>query len=282
MQTTRRLLQELKLSPNKLLGQNFLVSASVAEKIVQAAKLAKGDRVLEIGSGLGALSEHLAGRTGALALLELDERLYAHLRRLFADKEHVEVIRADALSFSYADYTVARRWHDFPVIANLPYNITSPLLQRLLLQGGAWRSLTLMMQYEVAQKLLPAPGGEMSGPLALLAQYFGTANMLFTVPKECFFPAPQVESAVIHLERHAKPPFTVTDAERFARFLSAAFGYRRKTLANSLHNSVGVSAEWWRQALRSCGVEESKRAEQLSLADYVALFALPQVQDRLT
>jgi 16S rRNA (adenine1518-N6/adenine1519-N6)-dimethyltransferase len=172
------------------LGQNFLISASVAEKIVQAAEIEKGDKVLEIGPGLGALSEYLAARADALTLVELDERLAAHLRRLFAADKHAEVILADALDFDYLAHAAIRRWNDYLTVANLPYSITSPLIERLLLKGGPWRSLTMMVQYESAQKLSMAPGGETSGPLALLAQYFGTVSLLFTVEREWFFPVP--------------------------------------------------------------------------------------------
>ena len=280
-ETARRLLQELKISPNKLLGQNFLISAAVAERIAEASGISTGSRVLEIGAGLGALSEYLAAAADSLTLLELDKRLYAHLCRLFGGNEHVEVIQADALSFDYAGHAAARNWRDYLLAANLPYSITSPLIQRLLLYGGPWRSLTLMTQYEAALKLLPAPGGVASGPLALLLQYFGTAGLLFRVPKECFFPAPQVESAVIQVTRHAHQPGAPADAERFARFLYAAFSHRRKTLANSLNGSLGGGAELWRQALRCCGAGENKRAEQLTLPEYVALFALEQVQEYL-
>jgi 16S rRNA (adenine1518-N6/adenine1519-N6)-dimethyltransferase len=280
-QTTRCLLRELKVSPNKLLGQNFLISGSVAEKITAAAGINDGGGVLEIGAGLGALSEQLAAGAGFLTLIELDGRLHTHLRCLFAGRERVEVIQADALSFDYAAYAAARNWREYLLVANLPYSITSPLIQRLLLRGGSWRSLTLMTQYEAAIKLLPAPNAGTNGPLSLLAQYFGTACLLFTVPKECFFPAPQVESAVIQLMRHAQPPFVLADTERFARFLSAAFSHRRKTLTNSLNGCLGGGADFWRQALRCCGVGENKRAEQLALPDYAALYALPQVQEYL-
>jgi len=254
----------------------------MAQKIVAAADIWEGDRVLEIGPGLGALSEYLANRAGALTLVELDKRLCAHLRRIFALNECVEVIQADAMSFDYIDHAATKHWRDYLLIANMPYNITSALIQRLLLQGGPWRSLTLMMQYEVAQKLLPAVGGGASRPLALLAQYFGTVDLLFSASKECFFPAPQVESAVLRVTRHTRPPFVVADTGRFTRFLFAAFSHRRKTLVNSLTNALGGDPELWRQALVICGVGEKKRAEQLPLSDYVALFSLPQLQEYLS
>ena len=277
----RRLLQELKFSPNKLLGQNFLICEGVAERIVRSVGAIKGDKVLEIGPGLGALSEPLAADIDFLTLVELDGLLCAHLRRLFAANERVEVILADGLSFDYASYATDKRWGDYLIVANLPYGITSPLIQYLLLNGGSWRSLTLMMQLEVAHKLLPASEGQASGPLNLLAQYFGNISLLFTVEKECFFPVPQVESAVVQIVRHIRPPFAINDQERFARFLNAAFSHRRKTLVNSLNNSLAGGADFWRQALSLCGVEQNKRAEQLALADYVALFALPQVRKYL-
>jgi 16S rRNA (adenine1518-N6/adenine1519-N6)-dimethyltransferase len=182
------------------------------------------------------------------------------------------------MSFNYAEHATIRTWRDYQIVANLPYSITSPLIQRLLLQGGPWRYLTLMIQSEVAHKLLPAPHGGASGPLALLLQYFGTAARLFTAPALCFFPPPQVESTVIQVKRHAKAPFALTDTQSFARFLDAAFSHRRKTVANSLSASLGGGAELWREALASCGVGENRRAAQLSLTDYGALFALAQTK----
>ena len=280
-QKTRKLLQELQISPNKSLGQNFLISANIAEKIAEAANIQEGDKVLEIGAGLGALSENLVSRAGALSLLEVDARLCKHLSRLFADNEGVEVIQADALRFNYAEHAAAGMWRDYLIIANLPYNITTPLLQYLLLKGGHWRSLTLMMQYEVAHKLLPAANGASSGPLALLAQYYGKISLLFTASRECFLPAPQVQSAVIQIVRHTQPPFAVMDTECFARFLNAAFSHRRKTLENSLNNALGGGVKWWRQTLRLSGVEEHKRPQQLALPDYVALFSLLRLQEFL-
>jgi len=280
-QTTRRLLQELKLSPNKSLGQNFLISTPVAKRIEQAAQIKDSGHVLEIGPGLGALSEILAEKAGALTLLELDGRLYLHLSRLFADNPTVEVINGDALSFHYTAYATARKWREYQVVANLPYNITSVLVQNLLLNGGPWHSLTLMVQQEVAQKLLSAHFGEAEGPLALLLQYYGLGKMLFTVPPASFFPAPQIDSAVVQVIRHPQPPFAVADAEMFWRFLNAAFSHRRKTLVNSLNDHFGNGGGFWRQALLSCGLTENRRAEQLSLHEYGALFALPQVQEYL-
>ncbi|MCL1905579.1 MAG: 16S rRNA (adenine(1518)-N(6)/adenine(1519)-N(6))-dimethyltransferase RsmA [Clostridiales bacterium] len=277
----RRLLRELEINPSKSLGQNFLICENVAEKICSASGAGTGDNVLEIGPGLGALSEHLALNAGYLTLLELDGRLAAYLRRVFAANGQVEVLQGDALSFGYAAYEAARHWDSHLTVANLPYSITSQLIQRLLLHGGLWRGLTLMMQQEVAQKLLPLPGGGTNGPLALLTQYFGTVKMLFTVPNECFFPVPRVESAVIQVIRHKQPPFAVESPERFARFLNAAFSHRRKTLENSFNNSLGGGTGFWRQALYACGVGENKRGEELSLADYGALFALPLVKEYL-
>lgn len=279
--TVKRLLQELKISPNKLLGQNFLICESLAEKIVHTADIMEGDSVLEIGPGLGALSEHLSERADCLTLIELDERLYKHLLRLFNDNPQIDVINADALSFNYAAYAASRAWQEYQVVANLPYHITTPLIRYLLLHSGPLKTLTLMMQLEVAQKLLLTSDGETSGPLALLLQYFGTANLVFTVEKENFFPAPQVESAVVRVTRHPQPPFAVADLEQFASFLDKGFRHRRKTLINSLNNSLGGGVELWRKALYTCEVEENSRAEQVTLPKYVALFSLPQIQEYL-
>ncbi|MCL1975983.1 MAG: 16S rRNA (adenine(1518)-N(6)/adenine(1519)-N(6))-dimethyltransferase RsmA [Firmicutes bacterium] len=268
----RRLLQEMNLSPNKLLGQNFLICEKTAQRIVQAAKINKEDNVVEIGPGLGALSEHMAKSAGYLGLLEIDMRLHSHLYRLFADNKLVEVMQGDALSFDYILYAKNKCWEDYLLVANLPYSITTPLLQYILLKGGPWRSLTLMMQKEFAYKLLPLSGKAAASPLALLMQYYGNINELFAVSKECFYPRPQVESIVIQITRHKQALFAVKNEEQFTGFLKAAFSHRRKTLLNSLCISMGQDAAWWREVFNSCGLGENKRAEQLTLAEYVYLF----------
>lgn len=262
------------------MGQNFLISGPVAEKIEQVAQLKDGCYVVEIGPGLGALSEGLAQRAASLCLLELDGRLCLHLQRLFAKDTQVEVVNADALSFDYAGYAADNGWGEYQVVANLPYFITSPLIRYLLLEGGPWQCLTLMVQREVAEKLTQHHDGE-GGPLALLLQYFGSARLAFTVPPECFYPEPEVTSAVLHVERWTKPPFTLDDPLQFETFLIAAFNQRRKTLVNSLSNTLGGGKELWLSALKACGIAENRRAEQLTLHEFGALFALPQVRELL-
>lgn len=276
---TKAILAEYQITPNKSLGQNFLISASIVERITQAADLQKQDKVIEIGPGLGALSEVLAAKAAALCLVELDGRLYHHLQQLFAGQPQVEIHNADARSFSYAEHAAQQGWSGYKIIANLPYHITSDLLKELLLFAGPWQSMTLMVQKEVAQKLVYAKGAE-NGPLALLLHYYSQAQLAFTVPPSAFLPQPEVHSAVIHLQRRKEQLFPLDDPEAFAVLLWQAFGHRRKTLVNSLADGrLGGAKPFWQQALQAAGISAEARAEQLSLHDFQALYCQPQVQE---
>ena len=277
---TEQILHKLHLKPSKSRGQNFLISGQTAEMIIQTAQLKKDSNVLEIGSGLGALSEGLAHIAGSLTLLELDSRLCLHLQRLFAVAPHIRVENADALNYNYEEHAAKRGWHKYHIVGNLPYYITSPILRRLLLTGGPWQSMTLMMQKEVAEKLIMDPAGE-GGPLALLLHYFGSARLVFTVPPEDFFPAPEVQSAVLHMERWAKQPFALDDTTAFERFLNAAFSQRRKTLVNSLSNVLGGDKAQWQAALKACDIAENRRAEQLTLHEFGAIYDLARVREMI-
>jgi len=273
---TGQILRELHIKPSKSLGQNFLICGQTADKIGQAALLTEGANVLEIGPGLGALSEMLAQKAAGLTLLEVDERLCLHLQRLFAGAPHVRVENADALDFDYVAHAAQRGWPEYHIVGNLPYYITSSILRCLLLRGGSWQSMTLMMQKEVAEKLkMDSAGG---GPLALLLQYFGSARLVLTAPPDIFFPAPQVQSAVLHVQRRAEPPFALDDTAAFERFLHAAFNQRRKTLVNSLSSMLGGGKELWLAAFKACAIAENQRAEQLTLNEFGALYNLPSMR----
>ena len=263
--TIKAILADNNAKPNKALGQNFLAAVQTAEKILQIAQITAADNVLEIGPGLGALSELLAAQAAELCLVELDARWYEHLRLFFINQPQVKLYQADALHFDYQATMAELGWVNYKVVANLPYHITSPLIKRLLLDGGAWQSLTLMMQKEVAQKLA---AGQV-GPLSLLLEYYGTAQQVLNVPPNAFYPPPEIQSAVLQINRHSEPPLPDANPQTLAKLLWAAFGQRRKTLLNSLSGSyLGGDKIIWQQALQAAEIDPNHRAEQLSLADF--------------
>ena len=277
--TIKAILATADAKPNKALGQNFLASAQVAEKILQAAQITATDNVLEIGPGLGALSEPLAAQAAELCLVELDACWCEHLQQLFAGQPQIRLYQADALRFDYQAVVAELGWNSYKLVANLPYHITSPLIKRLLLDGGAWQSLTLMMQKEVAQKLVAGQ----AGPLSLLLEYYGTAQQALNVPPSAFFPPPEVQSAVLQIKRHNTPPLPKANPQALAKLLWAAFGQRRKTLLNSLAGSyLGGDKALWQQALLAAAIDPNYRAEQLSLTDFGRLLQQPQVTGLLT
>jgi len=268
---TMRALRETGVTPHRLRGQNFLLDTQVLERIVGLARREELDAALEIGAGLGALSLLLAERARQLTLLEIEPAFAARLQALFADRPHVTVLQADALAFDYAGLAQERRWSSYAVFGNIPYHITTPLLQRLLPAGGCWSSLTLLLQKEAARRICQGQGRG-NGPLPLLAEYFGQAEFCFTVGPAAFYPRPAVDSAVIRIRRHERP-VVQADSEGLFRLIEAAFAQRRKTLLNALTAShAGLSREQWLDVLAACGVKASARAEQLGLGDFARIY----------
>ncbi len=272
-----RLLADLGVHPHRLRGQNFLLDEAVVERILAAASPTAADAVLEIGPGLGVLSRGLAEQAGRLFLLELEPAFAERLADRFAFEEQVEVIQADAVTFDYEAFCRERQISGYQLVANLPYNITTPFLRRLLLEGGPWERATLMLQKEAAQRVCAGPGRD-NGPLPLLTQYRAEATILFDVPREAFYPAPAVCSSVIRLTRRSQPPVEA-EPMRLMALIEAAFSQRRKQLVNNLcgcyHRADGsaLSREQVTAALESCGFPATVRGEALTLADFAALLA---------
>jgi len=266
-----RALQETGVKPHRLRGQNFLLDQQVLERIADLAPREELAAALEIGAGLGALSLLLAERAAQLALLEIEPSFVARLQALFAAQPHVMVLQADALDFDYAGFSEARNWPAYAVFGNIPYHITTPLLKRLLQQGGRWTSLTLLLQKEAALRICQGQGRE-NGPLPLLAEYYGEAKLCFTVAAEAFYPRPAVESALIRIRRRERP-IVQADSQGLFRLIEAAFAQRRKTLVNSLTASyAGPSREQWLDVLDACGIGPGLRAEQLGLQYFARIY----------
>lgn len=257
---------------SKSMGQNFLIADWVPRDIASAAELDRGCAVLEIGPGIGPLTVELSRRAGRVAAVELDRALLPILAQTLADCPNVEVIPGDVMKLDLAALAAEK----FPgmavkACANLPYNITTPVITRLL-EAGCFRSVTVMIQREVARRICAAPGDADCGAFSLFCQYHAECKLLFEVPPDCFLPAPKVTSAVVSLTPRSAPPVEGEPEAIFA-VVKAAFAQRRKTLLNALSSAYGsrFSKEQLRQILSDCGLSETVRGERLGLADFAAL-----------
>ena len=265
------------LRAKKSLGQNFLQDAHYLAKIAAAARLGPDDHVVEIGPGLGHLTRKIAEQVKRLIVIELDDRLIAPLREEFSTFPSVEIVHADALDYAYA--ALPGRWK---VVANLPYYISTPIIQRLLACRTRFSSLTLMLQKEVAERIAAEPGGKEYGFLSVLVQYAAVPRLEFLVPAGAFTPKPKVGSALVTLTMRAVGTRAAADEELFVRVIKAAFSQRRKTLRNSL-SQLGYLREVMDALPDSTGIDLGRRAETLSVDEFIDLadyFSEKQADDR--
>lgn len=257
---------------SKSMGQNFLIAGWVPQDIADAAGLDKSCAVLEIGPGIGSLTRQLSLRAGKVAAVELDASLLPILRETLADCPNVEVVPGDIMKLDIGSI-ISDKFSSFTVkaCANLPYNITTPVLTKLL-ELGCFQSITVMIQREVAQRICAAPGDPDCGAFSLFCQYHARCELLFEVPPDCFLPAPKVTSAVVRLTPHISPP-VAGDKDAVFAVVKAAFAQRRKTLLNALSAVYGnrFSKDQLRQIILACGLSETVRGERLSLEQYAAL-----------
>ena len=257
---------------SKSMGQNFLIAGWVPQDIADAAGLDEHCAVLEIGPGIGPLTQQLSLRAGRVAAVELDTSLLPILAETLADCPNVEVIPGDVIKLDL-EAVCADKFSSFTLkaCANLPYNITTPVLTKLL-EADRFQSITVMIQREVARRICAAPGDPDCGAFSLFCQYHARCELLFVVPPQCFLPAPKVTSAVVRLTPHAVPP---VDGDRGAIFavVKAAFAQRRKTLLNALSAAYGsrFSKDQLRQIILDCGLPETVRGERLGLDDFSRL-----------
>ena len=262
---------------SKSMGQNFLIADWVPRQIAGAAGLDEHCAVLEIGPGIGPLTRQLSLRAGKVAAVELDRALLPILAETLEDCPNVEIIPGDVMKLDLEELT-GTRFNGFTVkaCANLPYNITTPVITKLL-EAGCFQSITLMIQREVARRICAAPGTSDCGAFSLFCQYRAQCELLFEVPPDCFLPAPKVTSAVVRLTPRAAPPVEGSPDAIFA-VVRAAFAQRRKTLLYSLSAAYGqrFSKDQLRQFLADCGLPEYVRGEQLGLEQFAALAKLLQ------
>ncbi|MDE6280455.1 MAG: 16S rRNA (adenine(1518)-N(6)/adenine(1519)-N(6))-dimethyltransferase RsmA [Oscillospiraceae bacterium] len=257
---------------SKSMGQNFLIADWVPQNIAAAAGLDETCAVLEIGPGIGSLTQHLARQAGKVAAVELDTSLLPILDETLADCSNVEIIPGDVLKLDFNALIDDKFFNFTPkACANLPYNITTPVLTRLL-ECGRFRSITVMIQREVARRICAAPGDSDCGAFSLFCQYYAHCELLFEVPPDCFLPVPKVTSAVVQLIPHPTPPIE-GDRDAIFSVINAAFAQRRKTLLNALSSAYGrrLSKDELRQILLDCGLSETVRGERLGLAQFSVL-----------
>lgn len=264
---TNHILRRFKLRADKKLGQNFLIDEGIVRRIVEAAELTPADTVLEVGPGIGTLTQGLAESGAQVVAVELDKRLLPVLATTLAGYDNVRVVEGDILQVDILREVGAL---EFKVCANLPYYITTPIIFALLEKRLPLERLVVMVQKEVAERMAAQPGGRDYGALSVAIQYYTEPEIAFVVPPSSFIPAPAVESAVIVCKRRAKPPVDVCDEDLFFRVVKAAFSLRRKMLNNSLKN-MGVTGEQVARWLELAGVDGKRRAETLSLEEFARL-----------
>jgi len=246
----------------KSLGQNFLKDHYYLKKIADAAQVCPEDQILEIGPGLGHLTRELAKRVKKVVAIELDRRLIPLLHKKFETYQNVEIIHADALEYAYE--AMNGQWK---VVANLPYYLSSPIIQKLIVEHSTFTSLTLMLQREVAERISALPGGKDYGYLSVFVQLYAAPRIAFNVPPEAFSPKPRVESTVITLVIRDHPCVFLEDEVFFVRVVKTAFSQRRKTLRNAL-KQLDITQEKMNAVISETSIDLRRRAETLTIEEF--------------
>ena len=273
-QNTIEILQKYRFNFQKKFGQNFLIDTHVLDKIIRAADITKDDFVLEIGPGIGTMTQYLACAAREVTAVEIDKALIPILEDTLSDYDNVTVINEDILKVDIAALAEEKNGgKPIKVVANLPYYITTPIIMGLFENHVPLESITVMVQKEVADRMQVGPGTKDYGALSLAVQYYAEPYIVAHVPPNCFMPRPTVGSAVIRLTRHAQPPVHVRDEKLMFRIIRASFNQRRKTLANGLKNSpeLDLPKEVISEAIDRLGRGASIRGEALTLEEFAEL-----------
>lgn len=277
---TKEILQRHGFSFKKSLGQNFLIDTNILRKIVDAAALDKTQGALEVGPGIGSLTEQLAREAKKVVAVEIDQRLLPILHDTLQPYDNVEVIHADVLEVDLHSLITEKfsEVEAVSVVANLPYYVTTPILMKLLEQRLPLRHIVIMIQKEVADRIAAKPGTKNYGSLSIAAQYYAASEIVTKVPHSVFIPQPNVDSAVLKLEIRKEPPVQVQDEHLFFRVVRAIFAQRRKTLYNNLNRQIELnvpetttSKDMWLSILHEAGIEPSRRGETLSIEEIAHL-----------
>ena len=271
---TIEVLQKYGFVFQKRFGQNFLIDTHVLDRIISASEITKDDFVLEIGPGIGTMTQYLAEAAREVTAVEIDDALIPILKDTLKEWDNVTVLHGDILKTDICKIAEEKnQGRPIKVVANLPYYITTPIIMGLFESHVPVSSITVMVQKEVADRMQTGPGSKEYGALSLAVQYYAEPKIVANVPPNCFMPRPKVGSAVICLTRHQNPPVTTLDEKLMFRLIRASFNQRRKTLANGLNNSPELSfgKEEIQRAIKACGFPEGIRGEALTLEEFAAL-----------
>ena len=267
----KRALAERGLAPRRRFGQNFLIREDLAARIVEHCRLRDDDVAVEIGPGAGALTARLAARVRHLVAIEKDTGLAAYLREELAESSHVELIEGDFLELDLAATARAHGVARLAVVGNIPYNITTPVLERIFEQRAAVRSAVLLVQKEYAERLAAAAGSEAYGSLTLFARYHALLEPLMSVRASAFWPRPEVDSMLVRFHLREHPPVETPDEALLFRIIRGSFQMRRKQLGNTLEESLGLSADAVARLCRAAGIDPRRRGETLTLDEFAKL-----------
>jgi len=273
-QNTIAVLRKYNFNFQKKFGQNFLIDTSVLERIINAAEITKDDCVLEIGPGIGTMTQYLAERAGEVVAVEIDKALIPILNDTLSKYDNVTVINDDILKIDIRKLAIDKNGgKPIKVVANLPYYITTPIIMGLFESHVPLKSITIMVQKEVADRMQVGPGTKDYGALSLAVQFYAEPKIVANVPPNCFIPRPNVGSAVIRLSRYSEPPVAVDDEKKMFAIIRASFNQRRKTLVNGLVNAanLNISKEQITQALEKMGLPAAVRGETLTLEQFAKL-----------
>lgn len=273
-QRTIDVIKKYEFCFQKKFGQNFLIDGHVLDKIIAGAGVTKDDMVLEIGPGIGTMTQYLAEAAGKVVAVEIDRNLLPILQETLADYDNVKVIHADVLSLDLEKLVQEENGgRPIKVVANLPYYITTPIIMALFEQHVPLANVTVMVQKEVAARMKSGPGSKDYGALSLAVQYYAEPYIVANVPCNCFMPRPNVDSAVIRLTRYEEPPVQVKDEKMLFKIIRASFNQRRKTLQNGLNNSseLNFTKDQIVAAIAEAGFSPSVRGEALTLEQFAKL-----------
>ena len=271
---TKEVLSKYNMSAKKKFGQNFLIDSGVLDGIVEASGVTKEDCVLEIGPGIGSLTQYLAEAAKRVVSVEIDKTLIPVLNDTLSEYDNVTIINEDILKVDIE--SIVKEYNEgraIKVVANLPYYITTPIIMKLFESGAPIDSITVMVQKEVADRMVMGPGNKDYGSLSLAVGYYAKATAVMNVPPGSFIPLPNVGSAVVHLKRYEKPAVEVGNEKYMFEIIRTAFNQRRKTLSNSLSNnpSLKVTRQQVQDALTEINIDEKARGEILSLTQFARL-----------
>lgn len=271
---TKEIINKYSFAFQKKFGQNFLIDSNVLESIIRGAEITKDDFVLEIGPGIGTMTQYLCEAARQVVAVEIDKMLIPILEDTLSEYDNVEVINQDVLKVDIKSLAEEKNnGKPIKVVANLPYYITTPIIMGLFESGVPIDSITIMVQKEVADRMQTGPGSKDYGALSLAVQYYAAAKVILNVSATCFMPRPNIDSAVIKLTRHKEPTVNVADEKLMFKIIRASFNQRRKTLVNGLKNSpeLSFSKEQIVKAIEKIGKPETIRGEALTLEEFAEL-----------